>query len=102
MFLSRNKKSATSEIPAVLPQHIAMIMDGNGRWAKSRGLTIDQLLDERTVSLDFDIDCAVVAILHKPFQSQLHSTPVRKPSVSDTLHESVHRNGGVNIRAHKQ
>jgi undecaprenyl diphosphate synthase len=25
-------------IPAALPQHIAMIMDGNGRWAKRRGL----------------------------------------------------------------
>jgi undecaprenyl diphosphate synthase len=25
-------------IPAALPQHIAMIMDGNGRWAKQRGL----------------------------------------------------------------
>lgn len=24
--------------PAVLPQHIAIIMDGNGRWAKRRGL----------------------------------------------------------------
>jgi undecaprenyl diphosphate synthase len=25
-------------IPAALPQHIALIMDGNGRWAKRRGL----------------------------------------------------------------
>lgn len=25
-------------IPAALPQHIAVIMDGNGRWAKRRGL----------------------------------------------------------------
>jgi len=22
----------------LLPQHVAVIMDGNGRWAKSRGL----------------------------------------------------------------
>ncbi len=24
--------------PAILPQHVAIIMDGNGRWAKQRGL----------------------------------------------------------------
>lgn len=26
------------QLPAQVPQHIAIIMDGNGRWAKSRGL----------------------------------------------------------------
>ena len=32
--------SATQAIPAVshIPQHLAVIMDGNGRWAKARGL----------------------------------------------------------------
>lgn len=28
-----------SEIPIRIPRHIAIIMDGNGRWAESRGLT---------------------------------------------------------------
>ncbi len=32
-----NKKKAKA-IPLVLPRHIAVIMDGNGRWAKRRGL----------------------------------------------------------------
>ncbi len=32
-----NKKK-TKAIPLVLPRHIAVIMDGNGRWAKRRGL----------------------------------------------------------------
>jgi undecaprenyl diphosphate synthase len=27
-----------AELPAQIPQHIAIIMDGNGRWAQSRGL----------------------------------------------------------------
>jgi undecaprenyl diphosphate synthase len=27
-----------SELPQQVPQHIAIIMDGNGRWAKQRGL----------------------------------------------------------------
>jgi len=32
--------STTSAVPALstLPQHVAVIMDGNGRWAKGRGL----------------------------------------------------------------
>ncbi len=36
MGLFNNKKS--NELPSVLPEHIAIIMDGNGRWAKKRGL----------------------------------------------------------------
>jgi len=30
--------SPNSEIPEKIPQHVAIIMDGNGRWAQSRGL----------------------------------------------------------------
>lgn len=29
----------TTPEPLIVPRHIAIIMDGNGRWAKSRGLT---------------------------------------------------------------
>ncbi len=36
-FLKRKKKSIT-EIPDNIPNHVAIIMDGNGRWAKQRGL----------------------------------------------------------------
>lgn len=28
----------TIDLPPVLPKHVAIIMDGNGRWAKARGL----------------------------------------------------------------
>lgn len=35
-FLKRNKK--VSEEPRILPKHIGIIMDGNGRWAKKRKL----------------------------------------------------------------
>ncbi|MBE6840625.1 MAG: isoprenyl transferase [Ruminococcus sp.] len=34
-----NKKSGKSnELPEILPEHIGFIMDGNGRWAKRKGL----------------------------------------------------------------
>lgn len=36
-FSKRNKKSTRLD-EAVLPVHIGIIMDGNGRWAKKRGL----------------------------------------------------------------
>ena len=35
-FLPLFKKKSTAERP--LPRHIAIVMDGNGRWAKKRGL----------------------------------------------------------------
>lgn len=31
-------KKRPEDIPAVIPEHIGIIMDGNGRWAKKRGL----------------------------------------------------------------
>ncbi len=37
-MISANKSKAQTQNPEVLPQHVAVIMDGNGRWAKARGL----------------------------------------------------------------
>jgi undecaprenyl diphosphate synthase len=32
------RRSQESDLPAIIPVHIAIIMDGNGRWARARGL----------------------------------------------------------------
>ncbi len=35
---SHHRRSKDRIDPALLPRHIAIIMDGNGRWAQQRGL----------------------------------------------------------------
>ena len=37
-LFGKKKEELLTELPEVLPQHVGIIMDGNGRWAKKRGL----------------------------------------------------------------
>lgn len=36
--MAREKPEASLKLPDNIPSHVAIIMDGNGRWARSRGL----------------------------------------------------------------
>ena len=36
--MSRAPTELSAQAKAVLPTHVAVIMDGNGRWAKERGM----------------------------------------------------------------
>ncbi|MAS36608.1 MAG: isoprenyl transferase [Anaerolineaceae bacterium] len=38
VITTRNNLNAETTLPERLPRHVAIIMDGNGRWAKARGL----------------------------------------------------------------
>lgn len=38
LFQTKKKKPSTTEQTFEVPRHVAIIMDGNGRWAKKRGL----------------------------------------------------------------
>ena len=37
-FTGKNKDSGTNISELRIPAHVAIIMDGNGRWAKKRGM----------------------------------------------------------------
>ena len=37
-IFGKKKEELLTELPEKLPQHVGIIMDGNGRWAKKRGL----------------------------------------------------------------
>ncbi|MBR2404181.1 MAG: undecaprenyl diphosphate synthase family protein, partial [Clostridia bacterium] len=38
LFKNKKQKASSCIDPDNLPKHIGIIMDGNGRWAKKRGL----------------------------------------------------------------
>ncbi len=37
-MMENTDKIITEETNLVIPEHVALILDGNGRWAKKRGL----------------------------------------------------------------
>jgi undecaprenyl diphosphate synthase len=55
----------TEKIPSQIPNHIAIIMDGNGRWAQTRGLVVKEGHKKGAEVLGQTIqDCADLGIKH--------------------------------------
>lgn len=46
-------------VQEIVPEHVAMIMDGNGRWAQSRGLPRVEGHRAGTQNLDVILDVAI-------------------------------------------
>ena len=76
-----------------LPAHIAVIMDGNGRWAKSRGMTRVEGHKEGAESArkitEFCVRLGIKHLTLFTFSSENWSRPVRE---INTLMEMLHKN----------
>lgn len=70
--------------PAPLPRHLAVIMDGNGRWAKARGRprTLGHRAGARAVNLciDYCIDHGIEALTLFAFSSENWQRPAEEVS----------------------
>ncbi|MCG6116621.1 MAG: polyprenyl diphosphate synthase [Aquimonas sp.] len=82
--------TATSEpAPAPLPRHVAVIMDGNGRWAKQRARprTLGHRAGARAVNLciDFCIDRGIEALTLFAFSSENWQRPADEVSALMSL-----------------
>jgi len=79
--------------PGRLPQHVALIMDGNGRWAKSRGLP--RVMGHRAgvealkTSLRLCSDWGIPALTAYAFSTENWSRPGEEVNFLMTLFEGV-------------
>jgi len=75
--------------PAALPRHLAVIMDGNGRWAKARGRprTLGHRAGARAVNLciDYCIDHGIEALTLFAFSSENWQRPADEVSALMSL-----------------
>jgi len=79
--------------PQTLPRHLAVIMDGNGRWAKSRGLSRTEGHKEGAESArkitEFCVRLGIQHLTLYTFSSENWNRPVKE---INTLMEMLHRN----------
>ena len=97
--------AASDSAPAPLPRHVAVIMDGNGRWAKQRGRprTLGHRAGARAVNLciDFCIERGIEALTLFAFSSENWQRPADEVSALMSLFlraldrelEELHRRG---------
>ncbi len=63
IFSSKNNSAHDKTIKSNIPKHVAIIMDGNGRWARKRGLP--KIMGHRSGAKSVDIiteECAKIGI----------------------------------------
>lgn len=97
--------ASSDPAPPALPRHVAVIMDGNGRWAKQRGRprTLGHRAGARAVNLciDFCIERGIEALTLFAFSSENWQRPADEVSALMSLFlraldrelEELHRRG---------
>ena len=90
--MSRSDQSPTPDpgpLPSPLPRHVAIIMDGNGRWAQNRGMSRLRGHEEGVESVRTIVDAAnemgITALTLYAFSEENWSRPPREVSALMTL-----------------
>ena len=103
--MSREKNKTSPELPDNIPVHVAIIMDGNGRWARARGLPrlaghragVENLRNVLEASVEYGIQILTIYAFstenwNRP-ESEVKGLIAILEEVIDNELKSLHENG---------